>query len=103
MKCSTPKHLPALEQGASDANCAKITEIARSAWRSLPQSRAAIVEIGATELAVDPAKIDAFKGWCLSSDIEWQDPEWLLCRMYTTAGSFRPWLNSTINSPRSCL
>lgn len=69
----------------------------------LPQSRAAIVEIGAAELAVDPAKIDAFKGWCLSSDIEWQDPEWLLCRMYTTAGSFRPWLNSTINSPRSCL
>jgi len=25
---------PNLEQGASDANCAKITEIARSAWRS---------------------------------------------------------------------
>lgn len=34
------------------------------------------------ELAVNPAKINAFKGWCPSNDIEWQEPKWLLCRMY---------------------
>jgi len=44
--------------------------------------RGYIVEIDASELAVDQAKIDAFKAWCEANDIEWQEPKWLLCSMY---------------------
>jgi len=39
-------------------------------------------EINVAELAVDQAKIDAFKAWCEANDIEWQEPKWLLCSMY---------------------
>lgn len=45
-------------------------------------SRGHLKEIGAAELAVDQAKIDAFKEWCETNGIEWQEPKWLLCSMY---------------------
>jgi hypothetical protein len=44
--------------------------------------RGDIIEIGAAQLAVDQSKIDAFKAWCASNGIEYQEPKWLLCSMY---------------------
>jgi hypothetical protein len=45
-------------------------------------ARGYIVEIGTSELAVDQAKIDAFKTWCIANEIEWKEPKWLLCSIY---------------------
>lgn len=45
-------------------------------------NRGYLKEIGAAELAVEPAKIEAFKTWCAGQGIEWQEPKWLLCSMY---------------------
>ena len=39
-------------------------------------------EINSENLAVAPEKIEAFKSWCESNNIPWQEPKWLLCSMY---------------------
>jgi hypothetical protein len=44
--------------------------------------RGDIVEIGTAQLAVEDEKTAAFKAWCETNGIEYQEPKWLLCSMY---------------------
>ena len=39
-------------------------------------------EITPEHLAVAPERISAFKAWCETHGIEYQEPKWLLCSMY---------------------
>lgn len=46
------------------------------AWRGSPRV------INESELIVPKDKIEAAKVWCGNNDVEWKEPEWLLCSMY---------------------
>ena len=48
----------------------------------LSASRGDAVEVTAEHLAVSPERIAAFKSWCESVGIEYQEPRWLLCSLY---------------------
>ena len=48
----------------------------------LAANRGDALEVTPEHLAVAPERIAAFKAWCETNGIEYQEPKWLLCSMY---------------------
>jgi hypothetical protein len=44
-------------------------------------NRGYVEEIAPADLVVNPERIQAFKTWCETNDIPYEEPKWLLCSM----------------------